>query len=456
MRPDAHEETPFLPTMLRIAAPIALQELVFALLNFVDIFMIGQLGETQVAAVTLANQFFFLLAILMFGIGTGSAVFGAQFWGMRDVAGIRKVLGLTLAIALAAGAIFAFAAIAFPAAVLRLYTADPAVIALGSRYLRILGIGFLPFVIGNAYVFMLRSIGQVRMPVTVVIVSLLLKTGLAYLLIFGHAGLPSMGALGLATAILIMRFGLTGALLIGVYRSGGPVAASPRELTGFLQEAWLVRRFAVVVIPVIGSEFLWALAGSTYQAIYARVGTGAVAAVSISSTTESIAFVPFSGLAAGVATVIGNNIGARQTRRTSQDARQTLALAAGLGAVMCASLLIASRIVPDLYNVSAETKAAASAVMVVMAFTVVQRTTNLVMLAGIMRGGGDTRFAAAVDVGAAWLIGIPLATLLGLVLHLPIQYVVLAIFAEETVKCALSFSRVMSNRWVHNVVQPVA
>jgi len=80
MRLSLRDDPEFLPSLLRLAAPIALQELVFALLNFVDIFMIGQLGETAVASVTLANQFFFLLAVLMFGIGTGSAVFGAQFW----------------------------------------------------------------------------------------------------------------------------------------------------------------------------------------------------------------------------------------------------------------------------------------------------------------------------------------------------------------------------------------
>jgi putative MATE family efflux protein len=416
--------------------------------------MIGQLGETSVAAVTLANQFFFLLAVLMFGIGTGSAVFGAQFWGTRDVAGIRRVLGLTLAIALAAGAAFAMAAILAPSIVLRFYTADPAVIALGSRYLRILGVGFLPFVVGNAYMFLSRSIGQVRMPVTIVIVSLLLKTGVAYLLIFGHAGLPQMGALGLATAIVLMRYGLTGALLAGIYRGGGPLAAGLREMAGFARESWLIRRFFLIVSPVIASEFLWALAGSVYQGIYARVSTDAVAAVSISATTESIAFVPFSGVAAGIATILGNNIGAGKTAHTDLYARRTLALTTALGACMGGLLLVASRVVPGLYEVSPQTQASAAAVLVVMAFTVVQRTSNLVMLAGIMRGGGDTRFAAVADVGAAWLVGIPLAALFGLVLRLPIQYVMLAVFMEETVKYALSLWRVLSNRWVHNVVQP--
>ena len=224
-------------------------------------------------------------------------------------------------------------------------------------------------------------------------------------------------------------------------------------MAGYLRESWLIRRFALIAAPVIASEFLWALAGSVYQAIYGRVGTDAVAAVSISSTIETIAFVPFSGLAAGAATLIGNSIGAGDETRTPAWARRTLVLTTVLGAVMGGLLLLASRFVPGFYDIPPATQAAAAAVMVVMAFTVVQRTSNLVMLAGILRSGGDTRFAAAIDVGAAWLVGIPLAILLGLVLKLPIQYVVMAVFAEETVKYTLSLRRVLSNRWAHNVVR---
>ena len=453
MRALHRDDPEFLPSLLRLAGPIALQELVFALLNAADMFMIGQLGETPMAAVALANQFFFLLAVLMFGLGTGSAVFGAQFWGERNVAGIRQVLGLTMAIALTAGGLFTLAAVLAPAVVLRLYTTDPAVIALGSRYLRIIGLGFLPFVIGNAYMFLLRSTGQVRMPVTIIIVSLLLKSGLAFLLIFGVGRLPQLGALGLAVAIVIMRYGLTTALLVGIYKGRTPLAASIAEMIGFVRESWLIRRFVLIAAPVVASEFLWALAGSVYQAIYGRMGAGDVAAVSIAATIETIAFVPFSGMAAGVATLIGNSIGVGEEMRSRGDARRTLAITTAMGAVMGGMLLLASRFVPGLYDIAPATQAAATAVMVVMSFTVVQRTSNLVMLAGILRSGGDTRFAALIDVGVAWLVGIPLAILLGLVLKLPIQYVVMAVFAEETVKYALSLRRVLSDRWTNNVVR---
>jgi hypothetical protein len=121
-----------------LALPITLQYLVSASLNLLGGLMIGQLGETAVAAVGLANQVTFLLTLMLFGISSGTAIFSAQLWGARDVANIRRVLGLSLTMAIAGATAFAAAAILFPSTVLSLYTHDPAVVALGSSYLRIM------------------------------------------------------------------------------------------------------------------------------------------------------------------------------------------------------------------------------------------------------------------------------------------------------------------------------
>ncbi len=83
----------FLNTVLKLATPIMLQNLIFASLNMVDGVMIGQLGESAVAAVGVANQVFFLVSLLFFGIGSGTAIFAAQFWGKKDIRRIQSVLG---------------------------------------------------------------------------------------------------------------------------------------------------------------------------------------------------------------------------------------------------------------------------------------------------------------------------------------------------------------------------
>src|SRR5512136_3267472 len=106
----------YFATLVRIGLPIAVQNFISASLNAVGVLLIGQLGETAVAGVGLANQIFFLFSLMLFGITSGSAIFTAQFWGSGDLRGIRKVVGLGLGMALGAGTLFTVVALAFPRA----------------------------------------------------------------------------------------------------------------------------------------------------------------------------------------------------------------------------------------------------------------------------------------------------------------------------------------------------
>src|SRR3990172_10877834 len=108
----------------------------FSGLNMLGVVCVGQKGDASVAAVGLAGQIAFLLNLVHFGIVSGAAMFTAQFWGRRDIPNLRRVLGLCLALALAASLIFFTLAQSMPTALLRIYSDDPAVIALGTDYIR--------------------------------------------------------------------------------------------------------------------------------------------------------------------------------------------------------------------------------------------------------------------------------------------------------------------------------
>src|SRR5690242_2364554 len=126
----------FLHSMLALALPVAFQQLITAGLNMIDVLMVGQLGETSVAALGLANQIFFLLILFLFGTTSGMAIFTAQYWGKDDTESIRKVLGICLSLAVSVAALFSLAAILIPERLMNFYTNDSEVIKLGSSYLR--------------------------------------------------------------------------------------------------------------------------------------------------------------------------------------------------------------------------------------------------------------------------------------------------------------------------------
>jgi putative MATE family efflux protein len=454
MREGFFSDREFFSTVLRLAVPIATQQLVINGLNAVDVLLIGQLGDTSVAAVGLANQFFFVFQIFLFGIGSGSAVFTAQFWGRGDVTNLRRILGLGLVVALSGAVLFTAAAVFAPRTVMDFYTDDPAVIAVGARYLRIVGLCYIPTAITVLFGMTLRSARQVKVPMVVSIAAITFKTVLAYMLIFGLFGLPALGVIGAALATLIARFLEAGALLFVSYRHKLPVAARLSELLSFNRD--FVRRFAYTTSPVVVGEILWALGITSYSAIYARISTDSVAAVNIASTIEGIAVVPFLGLANACAIILGNAIGGDKVERADDYARRFLALAIASGVVMGALVFVVSRFITGAYRVSPETQFYAQAVMTVMACVLWIKAANMMTIVGIMRSGGDTRYALAVDTMPLWFIGVPLALFGAFVLHLPVYGVVLMVAADEATKFVLGVNRVRSGKWLNNVVRALS
>jgi Na+-driven multidrug efflux pump len=107
--------------------------------------MVGQLGDASIAAVGLAGQIFFLLSLILFGIGSGSAMFTAQLWGIKDMPSLHKVLGLCLVMGLVIAGLFLVLCEFFPAQIIGIFTLDQQVITLSSDYLHIFAWSFLFF-----------------------------------------------------------------------------------------------------------------------------------------------------------------------------------------------------------------------------------------------------------------------------------------------------------------------
>ena len=223
----------FLREMLKIAIPISLQQLVNALLNMIDVLMVGQLGEASIAGIGLSNQVFFVFILLLFGLTSGMSIFTAQFWGKNEITPIRKVLGMSILTASVIALVFTITATVFPRSVLHLFTNDMNVIEIGSQYLGIVGFSYIAIAITTSYVASLRSIQLIKITVLATVVALIFKTILGYLLIFGIGGFPELGVRGAAIATASGRVLELILLLILVYTQKTPLAANPLTFFSF-------------------------------------------------------------------------------------------------------------------------------------------------------------------------------------------------------------------------------
>lgn len=439
----------FYSMMSRIAVPIIVQNVVSASLNFMDVIMLGQMGETTVAAVGLANQLTFLLTFVLFGVGSGSAVFAAQYWGKKDIVNIRKVLGIGLGIGLSLSVIFFLISVLAPRFVLGIYSTDLLVVNMGGSYLQVVGWSYIPLAITYCYAANLRSTENVRLPMIVSACALTLKTFLNYSLIFGNLGMPQMGIHGAALATVISRLLESGLLLHFIYAKKYPSAASLREMTTF--SFGFFKEFLKTSMPVVFNEGLWGLGMTTYSIIYAHIGTEAIAAVNIAGTVENLAFVIFIGITDATAIMVGNKIGAGEEQQAYSFARRSLLLGVITAVFIGLTIIFSANFLLSFYNISESSRAYVYRMLVVLGSVLWIRVTNMDMIVGVFRSGGDTRFALFLDAGAVWLVGVPLAYIGAFVLDLPVYWVYLMVTGEELTKFCIGLVHFFSKKWINNL-----
>ena len=440
----------FLREMLVIAVPISFQQLINASLNMIDVIMVGQLGEASIAALGLSNQVFFVFILLLFGLTSGMAIFTAQFWGKGEVDPIRKVLGMSILITSIIALLFTLTAVLAPRMVLGFYTEDAQVIEIGASYLSIVGLSYIPVAIATSYIATLRSINLVKLTVIATVSALIFKTALGYVLIFGIGGLPVLGVRGAAigtasgwTLELVL-------LLILIYAGKTPLAANP--LTFFTFDLSFLGRVLKTTLPALANEMFWSLGITTYNAIYARIGTDSIAAINVNATIEELAFVVFMGLGNACAVMVGNRIGAGKKDEAYTTVRRVLVLSILSAWLVGLTVILVRNLVVGLYDLSSTGENNVRMLMLVMGLVLWIRIFNFITFIGAMRAGGDTRFALMMELSSIWLIGVPAAYIGAFVLHLPVYLVYLLVILEEVVKMFASGWRVRSRKWIHDLV----
>jgi putative MATE family efflux protein len=446
MKPDRQ----FYRSLFTIAIPIMLQNLVNSCVNMVDTVMIGRLGTVEIAAVGLGNQFFFLYNMILFGICSGGAIFTAQFWGKRDVPGIRKNMGLCFILSLGTGTFFTLGALLFPREIMGIYSKDPAVIAAGAEYLLHLSPAYIPYALSFVFILSLRSIEKVRLAMGTSVIALVINMSLNYVFIFGLGSVPAMGVRGAAIATTIARI-TEMIILIGVsYGRKYILAGSIRDFLGF---NWsFARQFFRITTPVVCNELLWSLGVTVQNIIMARTHTDAIAAFNIVNTISQLTFVVFIGLGNGAAVLVGNKIGEGAEDIARSYASRLIRFATMVAVIVGLALLPLSRLMPLLFNVNANVLAIMSSMFIILSCSYPFKAFNMAMIVGVCRAGGDTLFCIFYDLFFMWCLSLPLAAAATFLFHFPVWLIYLFIMLEEALKMVMGLRRLKTGKWLHNVV----
>ena len=443
----------FWRTILPLALPITLQNLLTSSFQIVDTLMVGQLGDTVIASVGVAGQIAFFINILFYGITAGGSVFIAQFWGARDRLSIRRIYGLMISLTLPVCAVFILACSFAAPKLIALFTNEPALIEIGARYLRIACWSYLGVGLNQAFAVLLRSTEEVKLPMCTGIVSVLLNALANYVLIFGKFGFPALGVEGAAIATVVSA--VTGPiLLMGISQLHGNMLRAPlREMFSF--DAAFAGRYFRRALPVLLNESLWSLGVLGYNAVYGRLGADNYAALTISRTIENLGFVFFIGICSACAVLVGKRIGEGDIDDAKRISVAFLLFEPMVGILVGVIIIVFSGGILSMFNSAPRVRRTAQIMLYLYAADNGIRNIPYIAICGIFRAGGDTKTGVRYDVGCMYCFSLPIVLLTGLVFRWPFLVVyTIMLVAEDIPKAFLCLRHYLSYKWIQPVTEP--
>ena len=440
------KEKAFLKNLSILVIPIILQELLNSSVNLMDTFMIGQLGEIAVTSVGLANQIFFLFNYILFGVNSGTIIFVAQYWGKKDTSSIHKVMGISIILSLSVAFVFCTGALFFPRLLMSIYSKDELVIVEGIKYLRVIGISYflVSFIMWiNACI---KAINMTKYPMITTFISLISNIILNYIFIFKL----SYGVIGAAYATFCSRIIEFIAQTLIIFIKKPPILAKIREYFSF-DKAFLKSYFKVAN-AVILNEVLWALGTSLFNIAYKYSGTDAQAAVQVANSLQNLFIVVGVGVGSGCGILLSNTLGTGDVEKAKEYSKKCLFISALFSFSMGIILFVISPFVVNLFNVEQIVKVYAKKLLIIVSIGMIFKTYTYTSIVGVLRSGGDTKWALIIDVLSVWGIGVPMAFLGSYFLGLPIYVTYALVYSEEVFKYFLSSYRVKKNVWAKSLV----
>lgn len=437
--------------------PMILQNLVTNFMALADSFMVGALGETELAAVTMANSVFYVLSLIIFGIQSGTGVLVAQYYGKGRLDAINRIMGMGYYVSLGLTALIALLAFFFPMQLMQLVTNNPDLWEPGAEYARIVGFSYVCMAFSGVYIAVQRSMENPGLGAILLTVSGALNILLNYMFIFGKWGAPAMGCAGAAVATLLSRV-LEVLVVTGCFFRSKRLPVKPGLM---LRPGRIIAGdFIKYSLPVVLNEGMWSLAMSLYSIIMGHMpnSTPILAAYTIAGNIDRMAAVALFAAGNAAAVIIGRDIGCGDTKEIYGKgvALNFVCFVTGIismGLLLTIRATLLDGFIFPLMDISAEAGELAKMMLAFIAVIMPLRSLNLCNIVGVFRGGGDVRFGLICDIGPLYCVCLPAAALCGLVFGLGITAVYVCICLDDFCKVFLCLPRLRSGKWINSVTR---
>ena len=431
--------------------PIAIQNLMTALVSASDAFMLGFVSQTSLSAVSLATQIQFVHNLFMLALTIGATTLAAQYWGKGDTDSVEEILAIVLKISMAVSVVFFIAAMFFSGFLMRIFTNDIRLIQAGIPYLRIVSVSYLFMGFSQIYLCIMKNSGRTAKSTIYGSVAVVINIGFNVIFIFGLAGFPAMGIAGAALATTVSR---ALELLLTIYENMHRSLVCVRLKYIRNSSKKLKKDFWHYTTPVLGNELVWGCGFTMFSVIMGHLGSDAVAANSVANILKNIIACVCNGIGIGAGIIVGNELGKGEMERATEYGNRLFKLAVFAGAVSGLILLVVSPVLRIFTgSLSAQAHSYLKNMMYICTYYMIGKSVNATVIAGVFCAGGDTKFGLKCDAVTMWVILIPIGMITAFVLKLPIMVVYFIISMDEIIKLPAVYRHYKKYNWVRNLTE---
>ncbi|MCQ2396866.1 MAG: MATE family efflux transporter [Lentisphaeria bacterium] len=442
----------FYHSLVVLAIPIILQNIITHGVTLADNMMVGQLGDVKIAGLYFSNYVQYFLQMLLLGLDASIVVLASQYWGKHDCEHIKDVFSIAMRIALCITCLFTACTVLFPHVVMRLMTDNAEVIASGASYLRIVGISYVLFGVSITLLSVLRSVEMVRIGLYNSIVALVINVSGNYLFISGHCGFPAMGVRGAALATVISR---AIELFVVLYFALKVDRNLRLKTSDFLR--WDKEIFHDLLkygTPLVAGQAVWAVNLFLRAFITGSMEKEAMAAMSITDAFDGLLCIGTFGLASAVGITTGKTIGRGEFNKMKTQARTMQVIFLGIGLLTGLTAILFSNAYLSCYNITPHTREIAQTFMLVLTIVLVFRCYQAPCLIGLVKAGGDTAFVFKNDSFFVFFVVFPSALLAQFYFHAQPWIVYACLLCDQVLKCFVAVVKINSFNWMKNLTRP--
>ncbi len=440
----------FYRSLILLAVPISLQNLVTFAVNFADNVMIGSLGDDAISGVYVGGQLQSVVQMFVGGIEGAILILAAQYWGRKDRDSIRKVVSIGVKFALGVGLFTTLVAVLFPQWVIRIFTTEPGVIREGAAYVQIVGFTYLFFSVSQVMIAAMRSVETARIGLYISCMALVVNVCLNYVFIFGHLGFPAMGVRGAAVATLISRI-MEMCVSIGyVFFVDKKLRFGWRDLLH--TDGQLLRDFVRYGLPIIGGQVVWAVNSLANTKILGYYSAGVIAAASITGMLHNLVYVWMNGMSSAVGIITGKTVGAGQYEKMKEYSKTVQMIFLFVGLISGAAVFLFRDGFISLYNASPEAQEYSRQFINVISVTIIGTCYQAACLFGLVKSGGDISFVFKNDTIFVFLVVIP-SSLIAMWLGAPPWVVFACLKCDQILKCFVAIVKINRYNWMKNLTR---